>query len=285
MIIFFKSGRLGNQLFQYCAIKKFQKNTSVVTVGMQEFKSLFTGVDIVGASWSGKLIEKIVEKIGRESFARIARKGLVSSVQEIKLSSGVHYQVTQGLTDKIIYFDEGYYQAENIVDPEIINRLSLKEDLLVSARKVLEQVSCRPEDCFFVHIRRGDYFSWPTPESPAILPSSWYLAQIAKIRERVPNAHFIALSDDQPYITKLFSQEKDIVIVNGGMASDFALMTLCLGGGVLSPSSFSWWGAYFCRENNKKATFIAPYYWGGHRKGAWYPESIKTNWMHYEEVY
>ena len=285
MIIFFESGRLGNQLFQYCAIKKFQKNTPVVAVGMQELKAIFTGIDLVGISYSGKILEKIIDQIGRESIAKMARRGLFSLVEEARLPSGAFFQVTPGLTNKIVYFDEGYYQADNIVDLKITNRLSLKEDIIVSARKKLEQVPCHPMDRFFVHVRRGDYLTWPSVDAPAVLPPLWYQTQLTRIRQKNPSVHFIVMSDDQPYIKKIFAEEKNTSIMNGDVALDFAVMTQCFGGGVLSASSFSWWGAYFCRKKNNKATFIAPYYWGGHRKGTWYPESIKTNWMHYEEVY
>lgn len=285
MIIFFESGRLGNQLFQYCAIRKFNNTEPVVAIGMQELKSLFTGVEFVGSSVFGRFLEKIIKKIGKEYFVRITQeKGWITLVEEVRSLSGASFKVTPGWIKKIVYFNEGYYQSENIVESKITNRLVLKDDIVSSARKILEQIPCQPEDRFFVHIRRGDYLTWPTSNSPAVLPLSWYRTQMARIRAKVPAAHFIVVSDDHLYIEECFSKEKNVSVVKGEMKMDFAVMTKCLGGGVLSASSFSWWGAYFCRRTNPQAIFLAPFFWGGHRQEKWHPEGVSTSWINYARV-
>jgi hypothetical protein len=234
MIIFFEHGRLGNQLFQYCAIKKFQKNVPVVAVGMQELKSMFTGVDLVGSSIFGNLLEKFIKKIGQLTFIRMTRGlGLFTLVEEVQLPAYASFKVTPGLIKKLVYFDKGYYQADNIVDSEVTNRLVLKNEISSSAAKVLEKLPCRPNDRFFVHVRRGDYLYWPSADCTAVLPSSWYFSQIARIREKFSNAYFIIVSDDHPYIENLFSKEINTFVLKGDVGLDFAVMTQCYGGGIV----------------------------------------------------
>ena len=41
MIIFFKSGELGNQIFQYLAIKKYDNSSRIITFGLDEINDIF----------------------------------------------------------------------------------------------------------------------------------------------------------------------------------------------------------------------------------------------------
>jgi hypothetical protein len=116
-----------------------------------------------------------------------------------------------------------------------------------------------------------------------VLPGSWYRRQIQILWDHIPGGHFIVLSDDIPYAKELVGNERDVVICSESAEVEFALMTLC-NGGVLSASSFSWWGAYFARRDSKAAVFMAPLYWLGHRTGAWEPKGIETDWLTYAPV-
>ena len=91
------------------------------------------------------------------------------------------------------------------------------------------------------------------------------------------------ISDDCAYVTEFFSQEERTAIVNGSIGIDFAVMAQCFGGGVLSASSLSWWGAFYASQQNLDAIFVAPKYWAGHRIKKWIPESILTSWITYVE--
>ena len=67
------------------------------------------------------------------------------------------------------------------------------------------------------------------------------------------------------------------------MTEDFVLMTQCKGG-ILSASSFSWWGAYLAKQKYSGTFFLAPKYWAGHRQKRWYPESMKSSFLDYVEI-
>lgn len=285
MIIFFESGRLGNQLFQYCAMKKYKQDEFIVAIGMRELREEFSGIDIASVSIFGRIAEKIIRRIGKERIEYAATKlRILTMVEELRSTSGIEFSVTPGLLRNQIYFKAGYYQSEHMVDKELAENIRLKEEHKMVADQFFDLIPGKQVDRYFVHIRRGDYINWPSRETPAVLPLHWYRTQMELIRSRNSNALFAVVSDDKPYADEFFSHEKDVVIACGDLMNDFSIMTKCLGGGILSASSLSWWASYFIRRENTEAKFIAPMFWGGHQLGSWYPEQIQTSWIDYANV-
>jgi hypothetical protein len=284
MIIFFEGGRLGNQLFQYCAIRKYQPKGKFVAIGMRDLRDNFSGINIEGGSLTGKIARTILHLLGKDYVELMAsRLRLMSIVEERKEPEGIGYRVKRGLFGNVLYFKSGYYQAEHIIDKPIADEIELKDVHKKSAIKFLESQKLDRRSLYFVHVRRGDYVTWPNREHPAVLPLSWYRAQMQCIRESNVNARFLVVSDDKPYVEEFFSEDKDVVIAGGDLVFDFALMTQCMGGGIMSASSFSWWASYFIRRERPNALFLAPTYWAGFRAGKWFPESIRTSWITYKE--
>lgn len=284
MVIFFESGRLGNQLFQYCAMRSFQPDSAILAIGMDDLKRCFTGTALVNESWAVRIIVKIIRRFGESWLSATAERGLINLVEEVKTKQGVDYRITKGFLAEIYYFKAGYYQSETVVQRTVMDQISLREEYSRKALQYLSALPCSQTDCFFVHIRRGDYIRWPSPDAPAVLPLSWYRAQMQRIRETNPAAFFLLISDDLPYVEKFFADDDDSRIHKGDFVSDFAVMTQCLGGGVLSASSYSWWGGYFIHHRNPGARLIAPLFWAGHRSGSWFPSRIQTSWLDYVAV-
>ena len=177
------------------------------------------------------------------------------------------------------------YQSEGMIDYGIAECIALDHKNKEIADQYFSAIQGDEADRYFVHVRRGDYVYWPNRESPAVLPLGWSRAQMNRIRGRNTNAQFIVVSDDKPYVDEFFSNEKDVVIACSDMIGDFSVMTKCLGGGVLSASSLSWWASYFIRRDNPDALFIAPRYWAGSRNKKWFPECICTSWINYEDAF
>jgi hypothetical protein len=79
----------------------------------------------------------------------------------------------------------------------------------------------------------------------------------------------------------VFSKYPNVVISENCQYVDLALMKQC-SMGILSASSFAWWGAWFSFQNEKNYNiYIAPKYWGGHRTRHWYPEGFIFDWITY----
>ena len=201
MIISFESGRLGNQLFQYCGLKKLFKNELILFVGMDAFRSTFNNTEL------GKraiFTEKIVQLFGKKILHYVASElHIIGYAKEYDTFRECKYSIKKGLLNKIVYFDTAYFQNENMIDDEIASSIQIKYNLLKNAEDIHKKLPEDRAEIFFVHIRRGDYISWPACQ-PAILPLRWYHEQMDQIRTIFRKPFFVLVSDDKPYAEKMF---------------------------------------------------------------------------------
>ena len=153
--------------------------------------------------------------------------------------------------------------------------------LLGEESKLGELLDPIADNLIFVHIRRGDYLRWPSAEAPAALPCSWYLHAIELMQSKFPNSVFIFLSDDVMYLEDIFGSLPCFYISHNTPQVDLAIMSIC-NSGILSASSFAWWGAYYSRiYNSVYSSYVAPEFWCGHRMLAWFPEYFRAKWITY----
>lgn len=286
MIIFYADGRLGNQLFQYCGLRTLAPSESLCVFGMDEVSRYFDGHGLRPSSLRGKLARSLVRRLGKRRIERYTRTlRLVTLAEESAVEGGISFSVRPGLLQRWCYVPTSFFQAENVVTPESCGELVLKPEISERASRMLQPLGRTAKDLVFVHLRRGDYVSWPSADRPAVLPLAWYRRQMDLFRASNPRAVFVVISDDQPYVDEFLSGSHDLWISRAkDMIDDFAIMTLCGGGGILSASSFSWWGGYFSRRSHPAARFIAPLHWAGARLGAWFPPLIKTGWIEYRPL-
>ena len=112
-----------------------------------------------------------------------------------------------------------------------------------------------------IHIRRGDYGTvYSVYGKSAMLPLDYYKEQIKWFEENINNPFFIFLSDDTTFVENEFKEMKNkIISTKNSYGVDLAIITRC-SNAILSPSTFSWWGAYLM--DNKEVIFT-PKYWTG----------------------
>jgi len=278
VFIFKESGRLGNQLFQYAALRTLcPKEQQLILLGFEALQLVFYGVN-------AKIINGGSSKLERSLYYRfyqyadtLSQKGIFSRIRESSESPSIHE--SKGLLKTVKFVEKSYFQSESCFDLNSIESLLLKPELLNSAKKVIE-ASTKGKTPIFIHVRRGDYLRWPSKASPAILSASYYQTCINIVQSRILNPFYIFTSDDPFYIKDIFGDLENSYISYGSTSEDFALMTQC-SGGILSASSFSWWAAYFAQLQGSGKLFIAPKYWAGHREQIWYPEFIESNFLTY----
>jgi hypothetical protein len=133
----------------------------------------------------------------------------------------------------------------------------------------------------FLHVRRSDYNHYRADgQSSALLPFSYYRAAIDILSQAVRDPYFFLLGDDPAWCERAFSELPHKMVSKSSSYVDLALMSLCAGG-VVSNSSFAWWGAFLCART---APVIAPLYWFGWRKKEWLPNGIEASDFHFIEV-
>ena len=133
---------------------------------------------------------------------------------------------------------------------------------MAEARQFVSNIPKKFEKVF-VHIRRGDYLHLSVEGELGIdLPKSYFEKAINIIEKNIDTPFFIFLSDDISYVEWCFKEIEPKIISKNSMEVDLAIMTLCEAG-IISNSSYSWWGAYLM---NTKKKIIAPKYWYGGEK-------------------
>lgn len=277
MVIFFENGRLGNQLFQYCGLKKEFKNHRIILFGFKEFFHVINSHD---------QIFRVPLFLGKKRFQLLLKKLLIILVKlrfithawETNEIGGNRIIKKTGFFKNVIYFSFGFFQVQSNCD--LVNDLSINEELITVSRRLLEQLNITEKEIVFLHIRRGDYLKWPSKESPAVLSIEWYYQSIDHMRKKVKNPAFLIFSDDFHYVNDFFGSEKDMYIIDNDYTLDFAFMTLC-NHGILSASSFAWWASVFLKGKSESSILIAPNYWIGHREKKWWPVGLKANWITY----
>jgi hypothetical protein len=173
-------------------------------------------------------------------------------------------------------FVEGYFQRPLPVDP----KFSLPRKPTAAAQRFL-QTHVAGRDAIFVHVRRGDYHTYRVNGFvDPLLPEAFYREALHRLRDQCPSAHVFFLGDSPDWCRKTFGDIEPKTISSLNPQEDLALMSLCEGG-VVSNSTFAWWGAYFCRRT---APVLAPRHWLGWREGFWLPRRIETSWMTYMDV-
>lgn len=278
---------MGNQFFQVAALLKFTPNSFYILVGMHDIVSCVDGFSLkanfLHISLSSFKKSEFFKRTLRWFFEFLAKCRFISSAEEIRKTS-IECKITKGFLYFLVYFKTGYYQSSEVLGNFNLNKFPIKNTLLSDARKIINSISSDPSNLFFIHIRRGDYINWPSQTAPGVLPLRWYLDQINLICLSNPNAHFLIFSDDYPYAKEFFNSDPRFFIQKANAETDFAVMCLCEGGGVLSASSFSWWASYYSLGRSKSGIFIAPTFWYGHVNKKWLPVSIKTEWLSYKNV-
>jgi hypothetical protein len=157
-------------------------------------------------------------------------------------------------TTKNIEF-RGYFQgSHNFLgyDNEVRSLFSPPPEFVF--QKILEYPGLTSDDSVSVHIRRGDYLMFQTIH-PTI-----DLSYINKCLEISEKRKIFVFSDDKDWAKKTFEGKNYTVVEGLEDYEELWMMSLCRDN-ILSPSTFSWWGAFLNKNENKKV--FVPNIWFG----------------------
>jgi hypothetical protein len=280
MIVMVESGRLGNQIFQFLALKEVARpGERLVLFGFDQLRTVFDGADATYIHiYSNPLkhlvsldVASIARRTERLHVAGVIREGSDGAARR----QGVSY---------LALTEPAWFQSEAVLRGGAAAQLRVRPTWLQSAQDFLSERNLDPRATIAVHVRAGDYRHWPSSEAPAILSPEWYRRQVEELRSEHPEFSVVAVGDDPAYTNEvLHGIERSWEFTAAGSiayAPEFALMTLC-SRVVLSASSFAYWGAYFASLNHPGGRFIGPNYWAGHASGAWYPAHIRSGFIDY----
>ena len=231
-------GRLGNQMFQFAALKGIARNR--------------------GFEYCFPPSQNKNEWIDHQLFNPFKFTNTTSlNVQFIDSSRPVVLEETFFFNEKL--FNEcpdwvsiqGFFQTEKYfkhIEDEIRGDFSFKDDILEPCKEMMSQFDSAP---ITLHIRRTDYVTNPTHTA---LGLDYYEEALKQFGDD----EVLVFSDDPEWCRQqeLFSDDRFLIAEGNANYVDLCLMTLC-SGHIIANSSFSWWGAWL--SNSKKV--IAPSGW------------------------
>jgi len=176
-------------------------------------------------------------------------------------------------TKKDIYLD-GYWQNEkyfiNIKD-EMIRDFIPKNNNSIIVENYLKDINTT--NSVSIHVRRGDYANHP---NIGILDISYYQKAVIYMTKYIENPIFYIFSNDIEWCKEnfMFIDKKIIIDKTNNEIEDMILMKNC-NHNIIANSSFSWWGAWLNKNNNK--IVIAPKKWMAENPNnyKWVPD----NWV------
>lgn len=237
------SGRLGNQMFQYAALKALFLKT-----GYEMFLPDHTTIkpdgcyDMTNDKW-------IEYKLDLLDCFDLTCPVLNNTPLNLYQEQSFNFEPKIfSIPDNTAI--EGYFQSYKYFDDlkqEILKDFTFKPSILDNC---LSKISLYPNPVS-IHIRRGDYVNHPgfwniTPEY--IQEAFNYFTD--------DEYTFLIFSDDIEWCKQIFPE--GVVFIEGNQFEDLCLMSLC-DHNIISNSSYSWWGAYLNQNENKKV--IAPKNW------------------------
>jgi len=159
---------------------------------------------------------------------------------------------------------EGYWQTEKYFKEieEIIRRdFTIVDEPDLRNKTMAEQI--RKSESVSIHIRRGDYVTNPTTNAyHGTCSEDYYKKAIQIIKNHIHQPQFFIFSDDPTWVREHLDTGYPTVFVDfNGPDKDYEdlrLMSLCQHH-IIANSSFSWWGAWLCRNIEK--IVIAPKKW------------------------
>ena len=158
------------------------------------------------------------------------------------------------------YFD-GYWQSEKyfIHNEKIIrNDLQFKFPLNGKNKVIAEDIL--NHNSVAMHIRRGDYHKHP---HFGMCDTDYYNKSVSFIEKQVENPKFYIFSDDHQWVKKnIHIPHPTYHITHNDVEKgyeDLRLMSLCKHF-IIANSSFSWWGAWLSKNDDKIVTTPSPWF-------------------------
>ncbi len=274
MVIVKVMGGLGNQMFQYAFAKNIQlqygyhvkldfsyyDNIPVKdTIRVPYVKRLVSQDEVASAAEC-----KMWEKSDRRICNRILKKLNI-------YKKHVLYE-KEGIVDASNVMDDcqliGYWQSERFFDlnrDAIAERFDFSQWNLSEESAKWEKIIKEDENAVSIHVRGGDYL---LPENDRIFggicTQTYYENAIEAVQKKMPDAKFYLFTNAVEWVKTHFilPWEKIRIVSDQAYAredwEEMYLMSICKGN-ILANSSYSWWGAWLNRNENKLV--VSPTYW------------------------
>ena len=258
-----KSGRLGNQMFQYAALRGIAANRG--------FDWVIPPPEAGGVGDFGEENNYCMFDTFKMSHVSPDRMG-VSNTREWAIWKEFHFneKLFNECPDNVNL--DGYFQSEKYfkhIEKEIRDDFEFRDEIYSPCKEMIDSLGDGRK--IFLHIRRGDpKLPWAYVNLQNAHPLqtwSYYENAIAEFPDDIPVIVFsdvIEWCREQEFFKpdRFILSETTDEFSDGQRVpwTDLCLMSLCTDA-IIANSSFSWWGAWLMENADKKV--IAPKKWFG----------------------
>jgi hypothetical protein len=232
-----KLGRLGNQMFQFAAVKGIARNRGVQfcippSAQKDEWNDHQIFIPFKLKNTSPLNVQYI--DVGRPTIAE----------------GTFHFNENLFNTCSDWVTLQGFFQTEKYfkhIEDEIRGDFTFNDDILGPSLQTFSNF----ENPISLHVRRTDYTTNPNHTA---LSLEYY----QKALSAFPTGQVLVFSDDPQWCFEqnIFKDDRFLISENTNQYVDMCLMTLCKRH-IIANSSFSWWGAWLAKSEH----VIAPKGW------------------------
>lgn len=263
MVVVKLSGGLGNQMFQYAAGRRLAlRHRTRLVVDTSHYKNYkdrgfeldcfkLAGDVLVDALPDQPLKPTVQNGFEDDDFVGLVGPGdgKVGRFEPRILSAPDNTRLI-GLWQSEEYFKD--YSGQ------IRQDFSFKKPATGQNAKLLTEIA--DHNAVSIHVRRGDYASYPHSVTLGPLGADYYQKALKIIKSKVKRPVFYVFSDDPVWCKHNLDLGHNFVVVdhNSKGCDDMRLMSACKHH-IIANSSFSWWGAWLNPDPGK--IVVAPEPW------------------------
>ncbi len=269
-------GGLGNQMFQYAAGRslalrlqdELKLDLSFLNQKITDVKITRREFELDGFNLDVKIVtdQEVFSFLKWEiNFFYKRLKRVLPFVTSKKVFRENQYQFNE-----TFFFQKknclliGYWQSEKYFARNV-EQIRKDFGFIDKPNLVLKEIEKEITSCNSVsmHIRRGDYMANPeTAKYHPVCSIEYYKDAAELIAQKIPSPVFYVFSDDIKWAKENIRLNFEIRFIAPYVGKkdidDMRLISLCKHN-IIANSSFSWWGAWLSRNENK--TVIAPLKW------------------------
>ena len=274
MVIIQLTGGLGNQLFQYAIGRALiSKSKEELLLDTQSYNwdtlrnyslnrfnikvTLATPEDCEYVKQKKTfLIDRIISKVTFKKMPYYRKSYIIES------SFSFDKFINKYRTSSV--YLQGYWQSEKYfahIRSVLLNEICVNDEYCSDYFIEYKTRISSNNNSVSIHIRRGDYVSnSETMAFHGVCEIEYYQLAMSVIEQMIVRPTYFVFSDDIEYAQQIFGVNDNVIFIHN-VPEDYEelmLMSLCKHN-IIANSSFSWWGAWLNRNEDKKV--IAPKRW------------------------
>ena len=237
-----KAGQLGNQMFQFAAIKGIAQNRGYDMCIPKHNQKHHDGI--------GNILTIELDNVFDIECQRSTIGSDILTEQRFDFDETLFNNCPDNVSLYGFFQTEKYFKhIEDTIRRDFIFKKSIRDD----CKEIVEEVF--DQDPIALHIRRGDFLI--NSGNHHNLSLDWYEKALKKFD---PDREVIIFSDDIFWasVQELFKPDRFIISDGNSSYHDLFMMTQC-SDFIIANSTFSWWGAWLANTGR----VVAPSKWFG----------------------